>query len=85
MVMQSRESRAVQESLFQRKGCDATCKSSTDVSTGHFGPTVTEGQIRAELGTLFDIVQLREFRFDQVEGDGSRFLGWSCLLRRKSD
>jgi hypothetical protein len=27
-------------------------------------------------------VALREFRFDQVEGVGTRFLGWSCLLRR---
>lgn len=45
-------------------------------------PVVTEEQIRAELGRLFDIVRLREFRFDQVETDGSRFLGWSCLLRR---
>jgi SAM-dependent methyltransferase len=48
-------------------------------------PVVTEEQVRAELGTLFDFVHLREFRFDQVETDGSRFLGWSCLLRRKQD
>jgi SAM-dependent methyltransferase len=45
-------------------------------------PVVTEEQIRAELGTLFDVVRLREFRFDQVEADGNRFLGWSCLIRR---
>jgi cyclopropane fatty-acyl-phospholipid synthase-like methyltransferase len=44
-------------------------------------PVVTEEQIRAELGSLFDIVQLREFRFDQVENVGVRFLGWSCLVR----
>ena len=43
----------------------------------------SEEQIRAELGSLFDIVQLREFRFDQVEAVGTRFLGWSCLLRRR--
>lgn len=48
-------------------------------------PVVTEEEIRAELGKLFDIVQLREFRFDQVEAVGVRFLGWSCLLRRKAD
>lgn len=48
-------------------------------------PVVTDEQIRTELGTLFDIVHLREFRFDQVETDGTRFLGWSCLLRRNSD
>src|ERR1043165_10138635 len=47
-------------------------------------PTVTEEQIRTELGTLFDTVHLREFHFDQVEVDGSRFLGWSCLLRRNA-
>jgi SAM-dependent methyltransferase len=46
-------------------------------------PVVSEEQIRAELGSLFDIVRLREFRFDQVEGDGTRFLGWSCLARRR--
>jgi SAM-dependent methyltransferase len=45
-------------------------------------PVVSEEQIRAELGRVFDIVQLREFRFDQVEAVGTRFLGWSCLLRR---
>jgi SAM-dependent methyltransferase len=46
-------------------------------------PVVTEEQIRAELGELFDIVRLREFRFDHVEKDGTRFLGWSCVLRRQ--
>jgi SAM-dependent methyltransferase len=48
-------------------------------------PVVTEEQIRAELGSLFDIVRLNEFRFDQVEGDGTRILGWSCLARRRDD
>lgn len=48
-------------------------------------PVVTEEQVRAELGKLFEIVRLREFRFDQVESDGTRFLGWSCLLRRMAD
>jgi SAM-dependent methyltransferase len=46
-------------------------------------PVVTDEQIRAELGSLFDVVQLREFRFDQAEAVGLRFLGWSCLLRRR--
>jgi SAM-dependent methyltransferase len=46
-------------------------------------PVVSEEEIRSELGSLFDIVQLREFRFDQVEAVGTRFLGWSCLLRRR--
>lgn len=45
-------------------------------------PVVSEEQIRAELGTLFTIVQLREFRFDQSQIHDVRFLAWSCLLRR---
>jgi len=45
-------------------------------------PVVSEEQLRAELGALFEIVQLREFRFDQVEKVGTSFLAWSCLLRR---
>lgn len=36
-----------------------------------------------ELGSHFDIIQLREFRFDPGETDSTRFLGWSCLLRRR--
>lgn len=45
-------------------------------------PVVTEEEIRAELGAAFDVVRLREFRFDPVPGQ-PHFLGWSCLLRRK--
>jgi len=45
-------------------------------------PVVTEQEMRAELGTLFDILWLRDFRFDQVEAVGVQFLGWSCGLRR---
>ncbi len=48
-------------------------------------PVVSEEEIRAELGSLFDVVRLREFRFDQVEEGGVRFLGWSCLLRRAEE
>jgi len=48
-------------------------------------PVVAEEQIRAELGVLFDIVRLREFRFDQSQADDKRFLGWSCLVRRRKD
>src|SRR5262249_29516723 len=33
-------------------------------------PIVSEEQLQTELGSLFDILQLREFRFDQVEADG---------------
>jgi hypothetical protein len=45
-------------------------------------PVVEEKDIRRELGSVFGIVWLREFRFDQVEEVGLRFLGWSCFLRR---
>jgi SAM-dependent methyltransferase len=46
-------------------------------------PVVSEAEIRAEWGQLFDILWLREFRFDQVEAVGVQFLGWSCGLRRR--
>lgn len=45
-------------------------------------PVVSEAELGSELGRLFKIVRLREFRFDQVEKVGFRFLGWSCLVRR---
>jgi hypothetical protein len=43
---------------------------------------VTEQEIRDELGSLFDIVELREFRFwtNQL---GYRPLAWSILMRGK--
>jgi ubiquinone/menaquinone biosynthesis C-methylase UbiE len=45
-------------------------------------PVVSEQEIGQELGRLFEIVRLREFRFDEVVAQGIRFLGWSCLVRR---
>ena len=48
---------------------------------GEGPPVVSAEEIRAELGSAFEIIQLREFYFDQIE-DGVRFLAWSCLLRR---
>src|SRR5262245_58916145 len=45
-------------------------------------PVVSAEEIHAELGSVFEILRLREFRFDQVEGDGHQFLAWSCLVRR---
>src|SRR5262245_60751073 len=45
-------------------------------------PLVSEEEIRTEIGGAFEIVDLREFRFDQVEEGGVRFLGWSCSVRR---
>lgn len=45
-------------------------------------PTVSEAELRAELGRVFEIVALREFRFDQPTADMPRPLAWSILLRR---
>jgi SAM-dependent methyltransferase len=45
-------------------------------------PVVTEEELRTELGQVFEIVRLREFRFDQTVGEPIRPLGWSCLVRR---
>jgi len=47
-------------------------------------PVVSEAEIRAELGSLFEIVRLREFRFDPTKGMEGCPLAWSCLLRRNS-
>jgi SAM-dependent methyltransferase len=46
-------------------------------------PAVSEETLRNELGALFDIVSLDEFRFDQGETDGCRHLGWSCVLHKR--
>ena len=45
-------------------------------------PVVHEHEIRAELEPLFDIVELREFRFTTNQPD-FRPLAWSILMRRK--
>jgi methyl halide transferase len=45
-------------------------------------PVVSEAEIRAELGSLFDIIDLREFRFTTNDNE-FRPLGWSILMRRK--
>jgi hypothetical protein len=44
---------------------------------------VTEEEIRAELGTEFQILDLHEFRFDEARGVPVRFLGWSCLVENR--
>jgi len=44
-------------------------------------PQVSEEEIRDELGRLFEVVQIRPFRFESPRrADG--YLGWSCLMRR---
>jgi SAM-dependent methyltransferase len=46
-------------------------------------PVVTEQQIRDELGVAFQILDLREFRFDEAPGVPEHFLGWSCLIEKR--
>jgi len=53
---------------------------------GEGPPRVDAVSIASELGRLFDLVQLREFRFDGVVEDGEELepLAWSALFRRRS-
>lgn len=44
-------------------------------------PQVSEEQIHWELGRLFEMVDLRPFRFESPRHPEG-FLGWSCLMRR---
>jgi methyl halide transferase len=46
-------------------------------------PVVTDEEIRSELGAEFQILDLREFRFDEAPGVTERFLGWSCLVEKR--
>ena len=57
---------------------DGNAKEETDPGP----PVVSEDEIRAELGPLFDIIELREFRFTTNQSD-FRPLGWSILMRRR--
>jgi len=49
----------------------------------HGPPPVTEEEFRADWESLFDVLWMREFRFDADIGGGARPLGWSCLVRRR--
>jgi SAM-dependent methyltransferase len=49
---------------------------------GQGPPVVTAEQIQAELTPVFEIVALREFRFDAADASTPGPLAWSCLLRR---
>jgi SAM-dependent methyltransferase len=46
-------------------------------------PVVSEEEIRRELGSIFEIVRLREFRFEITAPGFPEFLAWSCLVRKK--
>jgi hypothetical protein len=45
-------------------------------------PVVSEDQLHAELEPAFEIVRLREFRFDAADAAEPGYLAWSCLVRR---
>jgi SAM-dependent methyltransferase len=46
-------------------------------------PVLSRQKVLTDFGRLFDVLRLREFRFDADRGEGKRYLGWSCLLRRR--
>ncbi|MCA9168671.1 MAG: methyltransferase domain-containing protein [Planctomycetales bacterium] len=46
-------------------------------------PVVAEKELREELGVAFEILDLREFYFDEVPGVTDRFLGWACLVAKR--
>lgn len=46
-------------------------------------PVVSEEEIRNEIGRLFEIEHLREFRFDPKPGISENFLAWSCFVKKK--
>jgi hypothetical protein len=45
---------------------------------------VSEEEIRAELGSRFEILDLHEFRFEHSPGKAGCPLGWSVFMRRRS-
>ncbi|MCZ7645141.1 MAG: class I SAM-dependent methyltransferase [Planctomycetota bacterium] len=51
--------------------------------THEYGPpTVSEAEFRAELGGLFEFLEIREFRFG-TDSEAFRPLAWSILMKRK--
>ncbi len=46
-------------------------------------PVVSEVDLRSELSASFDLLDLREFRFDAVAGSGENYLGWACLVQKR--
>jgi methyl halide transferase len=60
------------------------CGNANEQSEGQGPPRVTEEEIRAELGGLFEIDHIREFHFEDPGGVAGP-LGWSVLMTRKED
>jgi SAM-dependent methyltransferase len=48
-------------------------------------PVLEEREVRREFDYRFEILALRAFRFDAAPDGGKRYLGWSCLVRRRND
>jgi 2-polyprenyl-3-methyl-5-hydroxy-6-metoxy-1,4-benzoquinol methylase len=46
-------------------------------------PVVSQEDLEADLGSLFEILRLTEMRFDPTPSDPVGPLAWSCLARRK--
>jgi SAM-dependent methyltransferase len=49
---------------------------------GQGPPTVSEEDLRTELGGMFEFLRISEFQFDDT-GNGFRPLAWSVLMRRR--
>jgi SAM-dependent methyltransferase len=45
-------------------------------------PVLSACELRTELGRLFHILHLREFRFDALRAGEKRYLAWSCLVQK---
>ncbi|MBX9680729.1 MAG: methyltransferase domain-containing protein [Gemmataceae bacterium] len=45
-------------------------------------PVMSEKDVRREFGRLFDVDEIRPFRFDAPTPFAKQFLGWSCFIRR---
>jgi methyl halide transferase len=66
------------------RACGLVLMGNADEPEDELGPPImTEQEIRAEWGRLFNILQLRPFRFDARRGE-KRYLGWSCLVQKQT-
>lgn len=57
--------------------------SAKEPSSGSGPPRVTEQEIRSDFSALFEVVELRETRFDAADPKAKGALAWSVLLKRK--